>query len=297
MKSKTSCSLSKTRFDDYATHEPQTLSGFHYASLAGWEDFFTFETEIINESLCIFARQNLGVFMILPPLGKWDSTTIECCFLHMKKTNKPGKFSRIENVPLQYINRFPSDRYDLDKRGYEYCYFKEDIMALEGQAYRSKRNDYNHFVAENNPCFLPYENSMKEECLALFDQWVLGRQKNPDDIYQTMIQENRLVHARLMEQAEELGLIGRIVMVKEKIVAYTFGYALTSSVFCDLLEITDLPLRGASAYIFRKFCRDQALAPFRFINCMDDFGMPNVGRAKMSYQPTFLLPIYSVTQK
>ena len=104
-----------------------------------------------------------------------------------------------------------------------------------------------------------------------------------------MLQENRLVHARLLKYSVPLGLVVRVLKVDRKIVGYTFGYALDAVTFCVYAEIADLKVSGSAAWMFRSFCADGQLTNFSRINTMDDFAMPNVARAKQAYHPSELV--------
>jgi uncharacterized protein len=97
-----------------------------------------------------------------------------------------------------------------------------------------------------------------------------------------------------LENFKELGLEGRVVFVKDKVKAYTFGYPVNSEVFCVYLETTDLSINGLAVHIFREFCNDAQVRKFKFINAMDDFCLKNIERTKLSFRPSVMLPSYAV---
>jgi hypothetical protein len=105
------------------------------------------------------------------------------------------------------------------------------------------------------------------------------------------------VHEALLSRAEDLGLVGRVVRMSGKVVAYTFGYFLNVRIFCVCLEVCDPSVKGLPAFIFSRFCADEALAGAEFINTMDDFGMPKVAQSKKWWNPVRLEPVYTVTRK
>jgi len=81
-----------------------------------------------------------------------------------------------------------------------------------------------------------------------------------------MLEENRGVHELVMRYYNQLGLIGRVVLVEGQVKAYSFGFPLGGNMFCVLFEITDLDIKGLPVYIFREFCRDEVLEQYQFIN-------------------------------
>lgn len=101
------------------------------------------------------------------------------------------------------------------------------------------------------------------------------------------------VHRFVLHHAADLGLMGRVVEGGGQVSAYTFGYPLTSSTFCILLEIADRTVKGLPQYIFREFCRE--LSSYRFINAMDDSGLAGLRYAKELYRPVRLIESYIVT--
>lgn len=275
------------------------LSSFSFANIFAWQEFFRFDLRIIGESLCIFAHNDVGCFMYLPPLGGHVSLeTMDACFEIMEEINGGNGVSRIENVAAHQLPLFPSDKFNYFNKGYEYCYYRNDIAALAGNRYKSKRSSCNHFVKNNAFRYLPYEETMLEACAHLYQEWAQTRRQAYGDnnaVYVQMLEENAKIHRLAMQHCRELGLLGRVVEVDGKIKAYSFGYPLNQDIFCILFEIADLAVNGLAVFIFREFCRDAAVVPYKFINVMDDFELANIRQTKMSFQPVLLFPSYVIS--
>ncbi len=290
----------KSRIEQYLEETPAQLSSFSFVNIFTWQEFFQFELEVIDGNLCVFARHDVGTFLYLPPLGKNVSPeTIRACFERMDKVNRNKGVARVENVPAHQLALFPPEEFSHYNKGYEYCYYRKDLASLAGNPYKSKRASYNHFVKNYIFKYLPYEDSMREDCAALYREWVLSRRPVYADnaVALQMLEENAGVHQLALRHYKELGLIGRVVVIDGKVVAYTFGYPLNEHTFCVLFEIADLFCNGLGVFIFREFCRDAALAPYKFINVMDNFELENIQRVKDSFNPVVLLPSYTVTRK
>ena len=290
----------KELIQQYLREAPGLLSSFSFINIFTWQEFFQFEIEVIDGNLCVFARHKTGTFLYLPPLGKNVSAkTIAACFAWMEKVNRVKGVSRIENVHAHQLPLFPIDEFSHYNKGYEYCYYRKDLVRLTGNPYKSKRSSYNHFVKNYTFQYLPYEDAMREDCAALYQDWAQSRRGVYADnaVSLQMLEENAGVHQLALRHYKELGLTGRVVTIDGKIRAYTFGYPLNTEIFCVLFEIADLSFSGLGVFIFREFCRDAALAPYKFINVMDDFELENIHRTKMSFCPVALLPSYVVTRK
>jgi len=179
----------------------------------------------------------------------------------------------------------------------EYVYRKEDLIALKGNAYKSQRHDCNHFSGYHAGCsFEPYTDADFDECMGLFARWADDRARShSDEIYRSMLQENRLVHARVLKYWQPLGLVARVLKVDGKAIGYTFGFGIDDDTFCVYAEISDLKIAGSAAFMFKSFCLESELKNFSRINTMDDFAMPNVARAKQAYHPSELISSYIIS--
>src|SRR3989338_1811137 len=284
----------------YLSFGKYDLSAFSFVSIFAWKDFFDFDLRLIDNNLCVFARHEAGSFLYLPPLGNNVSPqTIDACFSLMRETNGENGVSRIENVGEDQLAMFPESRFAHYRKAREYCYRREAVAGLKGNSYKSKRSAYNQFRKKYFYQYLPYEDSMREACLELYDRWAEGRRQthNRQDIYRYMLEDNRKVHALVLEYDKELDLVGRVVSVDGRIKAYSFGYALNDEVFCVLFEIADLSLKGLSTFIFREFCADKDVEKYTFINAMDDFETAGLRQTKMSFRPAVLLDAYVITQR
>ena len=285
--------------EDFLRKTTCPLSAYSFAAIFLWRPFFDFVFDKIDGQLCIFAENQLGRFMLLPPLGREPSVVaVEAAFGQMEKANKGSGVTRIENVPLDWLRFFPGEQFRHYNKGYEYLYFRRDIEGLTGNRYKSKRASLNQFLRRNRAEFVAYDPQMRADCLALYEIWAAARrQKYSDGVYQQFLEDNRTVHALMLQDASELGLTGRVVVVDGKVKGYTFGFPQNDRTFCVLAEIVDLSLAGAAVYIFREFCADPAVQRFMFINAMDDMMFPSMMQTKLSFRPVLLLPAYNITRR
>ncbi len=290
----------KSLMDAYLAQGPRPLSAFSFVSVFAWGDFFDFESKIIDDCLCIFAQADSGSFLYLPPLGrKVQTSTLEAVFNQLAEGRGPKAAHRIENIPENLLSVFPEGSYNRYTKCAEYLYRKEDLITLRGNAYKSQRHDCNHFLSHHAASsFEAYTDTDIDACMDLYQRWSIQRtENNSDEIYRTMLRENRQVHQRLLTHWKVLGLTVRVLKSQGHLLGYTMGFPLDNETFCIYAEIADLNTTGAGAYLFKSFCNDQALNQFNRINTMDDFAMPNVARAKKAYHPYALIPSYSVSIK
>jgi hypothetical protein len=289
----------RNQFEKFVKFRDYPLSSYHFSAIFLWSDFFEFDFQVIDGYLCVFAKHRLGTFLYLPPLGASLNTgIIEKCFDELNRLNARKTSSRIENLTQEDLVCFDSQKYRIVEKSKEYSYQGRDIAELRGNKFKSKRSSYNQFVKNNRHQWIGFDRRCLTECRELYDHWAQNRKAaNTDDIYQAMLEENRQVHERIFQYYDEIGLEGRLVLVDEKPQAYTFGYPLNDDTFCVLVEITNLNIKGLSVYTFSRFCADQFVRAYPFINVMDDFAMDNIARVKESFHPTALYPSYVVMER
>lgn len=289
----------RTMFDNYLRLREHHLSAYHFSSIFLWQDFFEFSFETIDGYLCVLAKHDLGTFLYLPPLGpELNPSVIERAFEQLNRVNRKRTFSRIENVAEEDLKHFDAKRYKIIEKSKDYCYLKDDIIGLKGNAYKSKRSSYNQFKSNHAHEVVSYGPQWEGDCARLYDLWAQNRRERAqDDIYHVMLEENRGVHQLIRHYQDELGLEGRVALVDGRALAYTFGYPLNESTFCVLVEIADLDFKGLSVYVFNRFCADEQLKRFQWINVMDDFAMDNVARTKESFHPRKYHVSYVVTER
>jgi len=284
----------KPMFDDFVARGQRPLSCYHFVSVFAWKDFFDFEFVQLDGCLCVYAHQPEGSFLYLPPLGgDLSMATVEACFKRMGAR----ALSRIENISDKQLPLFQGRGYNIQRKADEYVYRKSDVVGLRGNAYKSQRHDYNYCDKKYAPCIRPYEDEDYQGCVDLFGRWAKERMgRHQDQVYQAMLNDNAQVHAVVIRHHRPLGLVGRVAVIDGQIVAYSFGYALDEKTFCILFEVADLNYRGIAAYIFNRFCADEALGDFQWINTMDDFGMPQVAWTKKALHPAKVIASFTVAR-
>lgn len=284
----------KPLFDQYTYHAPE-LSSYAFAALYIWRDFFEFRWAVIDDRFCVFAKQGSDYFMpIMPMGGPVSERAVREPYAFMVEENRNSQIARIENVPEDRVPFFQQMGFRAVLKETEYFYETEALIRLSGNLYKSKRSAYNSFV-KNYPAVMlaPYQPRYFTDCLAFYDAWRQERHaKYNDPIYRSMLNDSRHAHRTGLMAAAELGLIGRVVYMDGELKGYIFGYPLNTRVFCILFEVASLGLKGLPQFIYREFCREQADYPW--INAMDDSGLENLKRVKLSYRPARLIRSYNV---
>ncbi|MFC1594259.1 DUF2156 domain-containing protein [Candidatus Omnitrophota bacterium] len=287
----------KKLFDSFLTAQHHQLSYFSFASIFIWKDSFIISWELIDEHLCIFARDGLGCFMLLPPVGPQVTDTIlNACFGIMAEHSSNGSIARIENIESDEIDLYTALGLSCVPKDPEYIYRSQDLVQLKGNDYKKKRSAYNYCIKHYKCSMEEFSDQHRDDCFALHECWVAQRKAAcSDTIAQAMLEDSVGTTQVALRWHRELDLEGRVVMVHNEVKGYSFGFPLNRDTFCILFEVADHAIKGLAQYLFREFSREKQT--FRYINAMDDSQIAGLKNVKESYRPHRLESAYIATRK
>ena len=166
----------------------------------------------------------------------------------------------------------------------EYVYCSSDLADLPGKKYHSKRNHCSRFERlYEDWSFEMIDPDNLPEAAAMNAAWYAGMSGSEDDL-----REDCASSAGSLCQFERLGLTGALLRVGGRAVAWCCGEEISGGTFCTHVEKAMRDIDGAYSVINREFAkmlRDR----YEFINREDDAGSEDLRRAKMSYEPVYIL--------
>jgi len=287
----------KSLFDRFLSLKPHQLSTYAFENIYIWKGLFNIKWFVFQDSLCVFFQDTIGCFLYLAPLSQDKKPeVIKKVFQIMDRLNKNKDISRIENIEEGDTSFYKDLGYVCQNKSYDYLCLRGDLAKLRGNKFKSKRACFNYFIKHYEFRYLPFSLKYRDDCLELYNSWAKERKaKNLDRIYQGMLEDSRRSLKNALDNYSDLNFIGRLVRINKKIKAFTFGFQLNQDTFCILYEITDLSIKGLSQFIFTRFCSE--LENYKYINIMDDSGLENLKKVKLSYYPAKLIPAYIVKRK
>ena len=273
------------------------LAAYALAAHLIWRRLFTYYWSEHEGHLFLFAQYVDGLFMPLPPLGMGSlKASLVRAFAVMQERNRGSAVSRVENVPEEWKAQWETWGYRFTPKDADYVYDARTLVELRGDRYKSQRAAWNRFVRAHRFRYEPYEERDREHCLNLYRRWALQKEaRGIDAVERMMIDDAAGAHDEALTAGRSVGLMGRVVWVDDVLVAYTFGYFRTSSIFCVLLEIADRSIPGLASYIFREFCREAYALGATAINAMDDSGLQALKQSKQAYHPVRTVNSYIAT--
>lgn len=282
----------KPLFDKYLSLSWHELSVFSFENIYIWKGLFEISWVILRESLCVFFRDKLGCFMYLPALARKDDPgVLDAAFGIMDSFNRHKHISRIENIEEAQLRFYLRQGLSCRQKDPEYLCLRSRLADLSGGKFKSKRAPCNYFIKHYAYRIEELAAKNKPACCGLYNQWMRQRKgSNNDTVYCGMMQDSRKALGNALGAYSKLNFQGIVVKVNGKVKGFSFGYRLSNDTFCILYEITDLSIKGLAQFIFREFCRK--LAGFKYINIMDDSGLENLKKVKLSYHPVKSIPAY-----
>ena len=176
----------------------------------------------------------------------------------------------------------------------DYIYSSSDLISLKGSKFHSKRNFINRFkkVFENRWVYENITPDNREEVLRYYDEWRLKQVEKGQDFFQGEYAAVRLA----LENFEALGLLGGLLRLDGRIIAFTFGVQSSNEMFTIQVEKAHSDIPGAYQMINQQFvianCQE-----VRWINREEDLGLEGLRKAKLSYHPAVLAMKYKAVSR
>ncbi|MBS5131310.1 MAG: DUF2156 domain-containing protein [Lachnospiraceae bacterium] len=197
----------------------------------------------------------------------------------------PDQFAQLEQL-------FPGKfQIEYNRDWADYVYESEKLATLSGKKLHSKRNHVNRFMATHDNW--TYEKLTKENVEECFQMALLWRKENGCDDDEDK-NEEMCVTLNSLRLFEELGVVGGILRVDGRIVAFTMGEPICEDTFVVHIEKAFADVDGAYTVINQQFVQHECLN-YKYVNREEDTGAEGLRKAKLSYKPAFLVEKGMVT--
>ncbi|HIR95980.1 MAG TPA: DUF2156 domain-containing protein [Candidatus Coprenecus stercorigallinarum] len=182
------------------------------------------------------------------------------------------------------------------RRSFDYIYETGKMISLSGKKYQPKRNFISRFKTQNPDW--TYESicpdgdpelcrRQLEECRAMTDEWCALN----GCIHDESMQMEACAVRKALEDFIPLKLRGGMLRAGGRLVAYTLGERLNSDTFIVHVEKAFSDVTGAYPMISRTFLEHEA-AGLQYVNREDDAGDEGLRKAKLSWNPAYMLEKY-----
>lgn len=235
----------------------------------------------------LYVFPHLLPFMLAPlPRRREDyPRAIEMCAAHLQGMGARPSFRCITE---EYKPFFEQAGYRLteDRDNFDYVYNMEDLRTLSGKKYHGKRNHINQFLSQYTYEYVEVTPAMSAECMGVYEEWLAG--KDPTEYGILGEQEAIRIGFKYMR---ELELLGGGIRINGKLRAFSLGERVDDDMAVIHIEKADADVPGLYPLINREFV-EHAWTGVKYINREEDMGLEGLRRAKLSYNPAYLLKKY-----
>ena len=189
-----------------------------------------------------------------------------------------------------YPGRFQVE-YDRDEA--DYVYEREKLATLAGKKLHGKRNHINKFKSlYEDWTYESLNDENVEDCFQMALKW--RNQNGCDEDHEKNAE--MCVTLNSLRLYKELGMVGGIIRVAGKIVAFCIGEPVSEDTFVVHIEKAFPEIEGAYPMINQQFVLHECME-YQYVNREEDTGAEGLRKAKLSYRPVFLVEKGVVTEK
>ena len=276
----------------YTLNLPYKNCDLAFANMFVWK--FLYNTKICTTDDFLYVTYQFhGKPFFMLPLGKGDlKKAIENIVEFNKSTDQ--RFC-IQGLSLKMKDRvealMPNVFSFTTNRDYsDYLYLREDLIRLSGKKLQPKRNHINQFKRNYpNYKFLPITPELIPICLEFETLWAAQQSVHKDA---SSLENERCAIKNAFANYERLGLHGGVLMVEDKVVAFSYGSPINEITFDVAVEKASPDFIGSYATINQEFSRSIP-EQYVYVNREEDLGIEGLRKAKLSYMPAEILDKYT----
>ncbi len=273
----------KELFNSYFEKDKGISQEVCFSNLYMWKSGYNMRYDIVDGFLVIFAGyEPIGEYIHFP-VGDGDKHQVLLKLDEFMIKNYGGysvrKLLKEDAAKLEELmpGMFKMEE---NREFFDYVYNIEELIALKGKKYHSKKNHVNTFKNTYDYIYHSISEENIKRCEDCACKWILARNHDPD-------MEEYIATKTIFEKFFELGLKGAFLTVDDEIVALTVGENNFGTVIIHV-EKADPAFKGAYAAINQMFL-EKEFASLQFVNREEDLGIEGLRKAKLSYKPAILL--------
>lgn len=262
-----------------------------------WARFYHVTYAVVEDTL-VFKSESEDGFSFAYPAGEPENVkrALDVLMQYSRERKEAFRLYNVTPDNFAYLEQWYPGRFQIEYNEdlADYVYESEKLATLSGKKLHSKRNHINKFksVYEGRWDYESLTRDNLEECFQMALQWRNENGCEDDEEKNAEI----CVTLNSLRLFEELELIGGVLKVDGRIVAFTIGEPICEDTFVVHIEKAFADIDGAYTMINQQFvqhvCRD-----YRYVNREEDTGAEGLRRAKRSYRPVFMVEKGLVTEK
>lgn len=277
----------KAEFDKYLMNCGQRGCEYSFVNLYLWGRQ---TAAVVDGYLALFSHFN-GHSVYPFPVGRGDiRPVLDAIIEDSRERGIPCRFTSLNQADMELLEAYyPGKfRFRCDRSDFDYVYHIDDLADLKGKKFQQKRNHVNRFEATYPDWRVEVlDKTTMGDAGILIEHWFSGKEENPE----MNMGLEKVAIRRAFEHFADLGLEGLVLYAGGVPAAVTMGSRLSEDTFDIHFEKAREDIQGAYAAINRAFARylREKYPAIRYLNREDDLGLPGLRKAKLSYNPAFLV--------
>ncbi len=281
-------------------------SGLSFSAMYMWRDINQFSWTMVGDYMCVAGVSHLeleeGIELpfMFPPLtatGEYDIGKLRETIFDAKAIfDAQGHPFSLRLVPFHLMEiireAVPELKWQDDRPNYDYIYLTQDLIDLKGRKFHGKKNHLNYFKKTYEYEYVEMDSSMAEDAMIFIDEF--NRRKEVPEHEMAMLKMEEEAMEDVFQNIEAVGYSAGAILIDGKIEAIAIGGQLGGNMITEHVEKANTDFRGLYQAINNEFCKNVA-SRAKYINREEDMGIPNLRKAKLSYQPCKLLEKYIAT--
>lgn len=266
-----------------------------FANLIGWQ--FWFNTEVcILDGIVVFRFNIEGDRAYM--LCSAEPPTENLLRLLADDAAGVGADLRIMGLEDDYAAAVrmlcPRAVVEPQRNRYDYVYLRQELAEMKGKNLKAKRNHVNKFRLEHPDFeYVELTPARFDECRQLSMLWRNEVHHDSAD-YSGMVRAERRAMENVLSQWDRLGMRGGCIYAEGRLVAFTYGAAVTHDTFDVCVEKADRTVDGAFNIVNQQFVAHLP-EQYVYVNREEDMGLEGLRKSKLSYHPHQLLSYNIVT--
>lgn len=252
---------------------------YNFANLVGWKFLFNTEVCVLDSAVVLrYTFDGQRAYMVCTS----DALSQELIEALLDDSNGDLTLIGLEDSQVEQLSGFSISAESV-RNQYDYIYRRTNLATLHGRHLDAKRNHIHRFRAKHPDFeYRPLTPELFDECRRLTAIW--QEEKGGSNT----IDAEKQVMETIFSSWDALGMIGGSIFVAGRMVAFTYGSAVTTDTFDVCVEKADRHVEGAFAIINQQFA-EHLPEQYIYLNREEDMGIPGLRKAKLSYHPEILL--------
>ena len=271
---------------------------YTFANLVGWQFWYNTEVCVLEKTVVLrYTFDGLRAYMVCTS----EALSLELIESLLDDSNGNLTVIGLEDSQVAQLStikiplalgrgvRCEASQFSIsvepDRDQYDYIYRRTDLVTLRGRHLDAKRNHIHRFRTKHPDFeYRPLTPEFFDECRRLTEIWLEEKNENGNE----SIDVEKQVMETIFSNWDALGMIGGGIFVDNRMVAFTYGSAVTTDTFDVCVEKADRHVEGAFAIINQQFA-EHLPEQYIYVNREEDMGIPGLRQAKLSYHPEILL--------